>query len=476
MLARLPLALAAVAFAAAASAQSIVRADTPGSAHAIPAPAFDLSSIDKTADPCNDFYKFACGNFVKNHPIPADQSGVDEFYLLYNVNTEAINGIINKLAAASGSRTPNEQKIGDLYASCMDTAQIEKKDLAPIQPLLEEIDHTGKADLPGLAGKLQRIGVNAFFSYGEMQDYKDASKQIAVVDQGGLGLPERDYYLRTGEKDKEIREQYVAHITKILSFAGDTPQKALAEARAILDFETILAKASDDVTKRRDPEAVYHLEPMATFQKSIPYVNFNAFLDGIHSQKVTELNVANTGFFPVMRQAIIDTPLDTLHAYLRYQTLTAFGGRLPKRIDDENFDFYGRKLYGQPEQRPRWKRCSSSVDASLGEALGQVYVTQYFPAAAKAKTLEMVNDIEARHGQGHRHSSRGCRPKPRCAQKKSSNAIANKIGYPDKWRDYSSLTISRDRRARQRTSAPRPLKTIANSPRSASPSTRASGA
>ncbi len=449
MLCRLSLAavaaLTVLTGAAAAQSQtsSITGPETPGTTHALPAPAFDTASIDKTVDPCNDFYKFACGNFVKNHPIPTDQSGVDEFYLLYNVNTEAINGIITKLAAGTGTRTPNEQKIGDLYGSCMDTALIEKKNLAPIQPLLDEIDHAGKSDMPLLAGKLQRIGVNAFFSYGEMQDYRDATKQIAVVDQGGLGLPERDYYLRSGDKDKQLRDQYVAHITKMLSFAGDPPQKALAEAHAILDFETILAKASMDVTSRRDPEAVYHLEPIATFQKSIPYVNFNAFLDGIHSQKVAELNVANIGFFPAMRQAILDTNLDTLHAYLRYQTLTAFGGRLPKRIDDENFDFYGRKLNGQPEQRPRWKRCSSSVDASLGEALGQVYVTQYFPAAAKAKTLEMVGDIE--HAMDKDIDSltwMSSETKVRAKQKLI--AVANKIGYPDKWRDYSSLTITRD--------------------------------
>lgn len=386
--------LLCTATAACSHAQRIRTApDNPGGAHAIPSPAFDTASIDSTVDPCNDLYKFACGNFAKNHPIPADQPGVDEFYLLYNVNTEAINGIINKLAAQTGQRTANEQKIGDFYAACMDTAAIEKKDLTPIEPLFAEIDHAGKGDLPLVAGKLQRLGINAFFSYGEMQDFHDATKQIAYVDQGGLGLPERDYYLRTGDKDKQIRAKYIEHITRMLSFAGDPAPKALAEAKAILAFETLLAQASQDVTTRRDPEAVYHLEPIETFQKSIPYVNFNAFLDGIHSKKVAELNVANIGFFPAMRAAILSTDLDTLHAYLRYQTLTTYGGRLPKRIDDENFDFYGRTLNGQPQQRPRWKRCSASVDGALGEALGQVYVTQYFPAAAKAKTLEMVSTL-----------------------------------------------------------------------------------
>ena len=414
----------------------------PPVTHYLPAPAFDAASMDTKADPCSDFYKFACGNFATNHPIPADQPGTDQFYLLYNVNNQALNGIVTRLAAQTTGRSVNEQKIGDAYASCTDTSLIDKKGLAPIQPLLDEIDHTGKGDLPALAGKLQRIGVNAFFSYGEMQDFKDASKQIAVVDQGGLGLPEKDYYLRSGAKDQTIRNQYLEHVTKMLSLGGATPQKALLQAKAILAFETTLANASQGVTERRDPEKIYHLEPIATFQKSIPYVNFNAFLDGIHSAKVPELNVTNPSFFPAMRGAILSTDLDTLHAYLRYMLLTRFARNLPARFDDENFDFYGRKLNGQPQQRPRWKRCSQAVDSQLGEALGQVYVDRYFAGNAKAKTLEMVTDIE--HAMDRDIDTLDwMSPATRVRAKEKLHAVANKIGYPDKWRDYSKLTIDR---------------------------------
>jgi putative endopeptidase len=410
----------------------------------VPAPAFDLSSIDAKADPCTDFYKFACGNFAKNHPIPADQAETDEFYLLYNVNNQAVNGIVTKLAEGGASRTPNEQKVGDAYASCMDTTEIDKKGLAALKPMLDEIDRTSKFAMPALAGRLQRIGVNAFFGYGEMQDFKDASKQIAVVDQGGLGLPEKDYYLREGAKDKTLREQYVAHVAKMLSFGGETPQQAMVDAKAILAFETELAKASQDVTERRDPEKIYHLETMAEFQKSLGRASFTPFQDGIHSPHVQELNVTNPGFMPALIRLIMETDAGTLHAYLRYQFLTAEARHLavPARLDEENFDFYGRKLSGQPEQRPRWKRCSQSVDGALGEAVGQVYVAQYFAGNAKAKTLEMVGDIEnAMERDLDTLDWMSAETKVRAKEK--LHAVANKIGYPDKWRDYSTLTIVR---------------------------------
>jgi putative endopeptidase len=439
-------ALAAAFFALASSAQTAAlktAVDTPPATIYLPTPAFDTSSIDVNANPCNDFYKFACGNFAKNHPIPADQPGTDQFYLLYNVNNQALNGIVTKLAAGGPGRTANEQKIGDDYAACMDTATIEKKDIAPLQPLLDEIGAVDKMGLAALSGKLQRIGVNAFFGFGEMQDFKDSTRQIAYLDQGGLGLPEKDYYLRTGDKDKTLRDQYVAHVTKMLSFGGETPQQALHDAQAILAFETALATASKSVTDRRDPASIYHLMTTADFEKTIPRVNFSAFLDEIHSPHVTELNITTPGFMPALLQAIMATDISTLRAYLRYQLLTSEAHNLPKRFDDENFDFYGRKLNGQPEQRPRWKRCSQGVDSALGEALGQVYVDRYFAGNAKAKTLEMVNDIE--HAMDRDIDQLDwMSPATKVRAKEKLHAVANKIGYPDKWRDYTRLTISRD--------------------------------
>ncbi|WP_158823887.1 M13 family metallopeptidase [Granulicella sp. S156] len=437
------LALCPLSAAAQQAAPQTAKTDAPPQTHYVPSPAFDTSSIDPKADPCNDFYKFACGNFAANHPIPPDQSGVDQFYLLYNVNTQELNGILKKYTAADPSRTPNEQKIGDYYAACMNTDLIEQKGLAPIQPLLDAIDKVSKQGLTYFAGELQRYGVNVFFGFGEIQDFKDSSKQVAFIDQGGLGLPERDYYTRTGDKDKTLRDQYVEHITKVLTFAGETPQQAALDAKNILAFETILAEASMTNTERRDPEAIYHPQTVAAFESSVDNVPFGPFFTAIHSPHIDSLVNGNPDFFPKMADAVRNTDMQTLRAYMRFHLLDSVSSNLPKRFDEENFDFYGRKLEGQPEQRPRWKRCSSGVDNSLGEALGQVYVSQYFAGDSKAKTLEMVHDIESAM-EHDLDTLEWMSPETKVRAKEKLHAVADKIGYPEHWRDYSKLTVAPD--------------------------------
>jgi endothelin-converting enzyme/putative endopeptidase len=409
-----------------------------------PIPGFDPSSIDASVDPCTDFYKFSCGKFAANHPIPADQPAVDEFYALFNVNTQSLNGILAKAATGGKGRTPNEQKIGDYYKSCMDTDAIEAKGLAPLKPYLDEIDGlTDKNDLAALAGKLQRDGIDVFFGYGEQQDFKDASKQIAFVDQAGLGLPERDYYLRTGAKDETIRKQYVEHLAKMLTLAGSSPEQAQKDATGILAFETALAKASMPVTDRRDPEKIYHLQTTETFYQTFPEPSFTAFRQSMRSPEIKELNNANPAFISAMIAEVQDTDLDTLKAYMRYHLLTGSANRLPRRFDDENFNFYGRVMTGQPEQSARWKRCSNSVNGALGEALGQVYVEQYFAGDSKAKMLEMVHDIEnAMDRDLDQLDWMSAATKAKAKEK--LKGVANKIGYPDKWRDYTKLEVKAD--------------------------------
>ncbi|WP_260706424.1 M13 family metallopeptidase [Edaphobacter flagellatus] len=431
-------------------AQSPTRAVSAAAANDKPAevykpiPGFDATSIDISVDPCNDFYKFACGKFATNHPIPSDQPGVDQFYALYNVNTQALNGILTKAAAGGAGRTANEQKIGDYYKSCMDTDAIEAKGLAPLKPWLDEINAVESLnDMPHLVGKLQRNGVDVFFGYGEQQDFKDASKQIAYVDQAGLGLPERDYYLRTGEKDETIRKQYVEHVAKMLTLGGTPEDQAKKDADAIMAFETVLAKASMPVTDRRDPEKVYHLQTMSTFHQTIPSMAFSSFRKGVGSPEITEINNANPEFMTAMMKALHNTDVATLKAYMRYHLLTAAANRLPKRFDDENFDFYGRKLTGQPEQSARWKRCSNSVNGALGEALGEVYVAQYFAGDSKAKMLEMVHDIEGAMSRDIDQLDWMSAP-TKVQAKEKLHGVANKIGYPDKWRDYSKLEVKAD--------------------------------
>jgi putative endopeptidase len=413
----------------------------PPQTHYTPAPAFDTATIDAKVDPCTDFYKFACGNFATLHPIPSDQTEVDQFYQLFNVNTQELDGILQKYAANTPGRSANEQKIGDYYAACMNTDLIEKQDLTPVQPLLTEIDKVSKTGLSFLTGELQRIGVNVFFGYGEGQDFKDASKQVAQLDQGGLGLPERDYYTRTGAKDIEVRKQYVEYITNMLSFGGESPQEALRDANNILAFETKLAQASMTNTERRDPDAVYHPQTLAAFETSIKPVPFAPFLEAIHSPKIDNVVNANPKFFPALVSAVASTDITTLRAYMRFHFLHTFASDLPKRFDDENFHFYGTQLEGQPQQRPRWKRCSSSVDGALGEALGQVYVQQYFPADSKEKTLVMVHDIESAMDKDI-DTLDWMSPATKVRAQEKLHAVADKIGYPDHWRDYSKLIVS----------------------------------
>ncbi len=424
-------------------ASSAASASAAPVTHYVPAPAFDLSAIDKAADPCTDFYKYACGNFAASHPIPSDQPEVDQFYLLYNVNTQNLNGILTKFSDPANQKNPNEQKIGDYYAACMNTDLINQKGLSSVQPLFDQIDKASKHGIAYLAGELQRSGVDVFFGFGEMQDFKDSTKQIAAADQAGLGLPERDYYTRTGEKDVQLRQQYVDHVAKMLTLAGETPEQAATDAKNILAFETELAKASLTVTDQRNPQNIYHPTTLTDFEKnSLNGSPFAGFLEAIHSPQISSLNDASPNFFPAMVKAVSDADMQTLRAYMKYHTMTAFASDLPSNIDDENFNFNSRILNGQPQQRPRWKRCSTGVDRALGEALGQAYVAEYFAGDSKAKTLQMVHDIEAAMDKDL-DTLEWMSPETKTKAKAKLHAIADKIGYPDHWRDYSKLEISR---------------------------------
>jgi len=407
-------------------------------------PGLAKELMDTKADPCGDFFQYACGNFSKLYPIPSDRATFGNFDMMQEHTEHVLHAMLEKAAAGGAERTANEQKIGDYYASCMDADAINRNGLKPLQPQLDRIAALkDKSELTSLLGYFQLINVNAFLGFGEQQDFKDASKQIAAVDQGGLGLPERDYYFRTGDVAEKTRRDYVQHITNILKLMGEPESQAASDAHSIMQLETALAKVSMDVTSRRDPQNIYHLMPTTDLEKLAPGVNWNRFLVEAGAPPVSELNVANPEFLKGLNALLDATDLKTIQTYLRWQVIHWTDGLvLPKAFDDEMFDFYRHKLRGQPEQRARWKRCVEATDNALGEALGQVYAAQEFPPSSKEATVQMVHDIESAMDQDI-STLDWMSAETKARAKEKLHAIADKIGYPDKWRDYSKLTIAR---------------------------------
>jgi putative endopeptidase len=441
--------LATLVVISALSAASMAQTPAAGKAEAAKAPellpGLDKRLIDATADPCTDFFKYACGNFSKLYPIPNDRSAYGTGAMIVDHTEYVLHSMLEKAAAGGSGRSPNEQKIGDAYAACMDEGTINQKGLTPLQMEFDRITALkSKDELPELLARFQLIGVNAFINFSEQQDYKDARKQIAVVDQGGLGLPERDYYFRTGDAASKTRAQYVQHIVNLFKLTGELEKRAVSDAEAIMQLETALAKVSMDITSRRDPNKVYHLMPVSELASLAPGVAWDRFLVASGAPRVSELNVANPDFVKGLNSLLASTDLETIKTYLRWQLILSTPGYvLPKALDDERFDFYGHKLRGQPEQRARWKRCVQATDGGLGEALGQVYVAQEFSPANKQATLQMVEDIEAAMDQDI-DTLDWMSPATKVRAKEKLHAVADKIGYPDHWRDYSNLVIVRD--------------------------------
>ena len=429
-----------------AVAAPLLRAQSNTPAESKPAllPGLDKQLIDTAADPCTNFFKYACGNFPKLYPIPSDQSSYGSGTIVFNYTEYTLHSLLEKVAADNPSRTPNEQKIGDYYASCMDTSQIYTLGLKPLQPELDRIAAlTDKRQLTDLLAHFQLIGVNAFMSFGEQQDFKDARKQIAVVDQGGLGLPERDYYFRTDAAAEKTRQEYVQHITNMLKLMSESDGKAAADAKKIMALETSLAKVSMDVTSQRDPKNVYHLMPVSQLAGLTPEIDWTVFFERTGVPQITDLNVANPEFYKGLNSILASADLDTIKTYLRWQLIYGMPGYiLPEAMDKEKFNFYGRELSGQPEQRARWKRCVQATDGALGEALGEVYAKEYFPAANKEATVQMVHDIETAMDNDI-DTLTWMSPETKVKAKAKLHMVADKIGYPDHWRDYSALEIVR---------------------------------
>ena len=405
---------------------------------------FDVKAIDKTADPCKDFYQYACGTWVKNNPIPPDQSSWGRFEELAERNRETLHQILEEAAKPDPGRDATTRKIGDYYAACMDEKAIDAKGLAPLQPELDRIANlSDKSQLAAEIAHLHRIGIGALFDFSSGQDFKDSSLVVAQLDQSGLGLPDRDYYLKDDAKSVELRQKYVTHVQRMLELAGEKPDDAKAHAQTVMRLETEMAKGSLDLVSRRDPEKVYHPMKKAELAAASPALRWTEYFTGARAPAFDAIVVSWPDFFKAVDGLIQSAPLEDWKTYLKWHALHGEAPLLPTTFLKENFEFYGKALSGTQEMRPRWKRCVDFTDNQLGEALGQKYVEKTFGAEGKERTLKMVHALETAMGQDIEKLTWMTSATKKQALAKL-HAITNKIGYPDKWRDYSSVEIRRD--------------------------------
>jgi len=405
---------------------------------------FDAALVDSSVDPCENFYRYSCNGWFKRNSLPADQTSYGRFTELAELNRRHLRAILEDASAAGSARTANEQKIGDEYASCMDTAAINARGIKPLAPELARIDALKSSrELPALLAHLHSIGVDAFFDMGSSPDYANASMVISAYGAGGLGLPERDYYTRTDAKSVEQRKQYVEHITKIFALAGEPEAQAAEDAATVLAFETRLAKASLTETEERDPQNLNHPTDVASLEKSLTHFSLADYLAALHAPDTGKANNTQPKFLAEFDALVADTPVSTIRTYLRWHLLHAFAGTsLPESFDQENWNFYAHTLNGAEKPQERWKRCTLRIDREMGEALGQTYVAKYFPPADKQHALAMTEDIEKAMDKDI-DSLDWMSAVTKVKAKEKLHTVMNKVGYPDKWRDYSKLAIVR---------------------------------
>jgi len=405
--------------------------------------SFDLSAIDTTADPCVDFYQYACGNWLKGNPIPSDQTRWMRSFSLLQLRNQYL--LWKELdAAANSPQTPLQKQYGDFYASCMDTATIDKLGLRPITDAWHHIRKLKNVrQIPTLLAWLEDRGTpDGFFEFHVTQDEKDSSQQIAEADQGGISLPDRDYYLVDSPHFAEIRTTYVEHIEKMFTLAGDSPDEAAKEARSVMDIETALAKASMPRVDRRDPEKVYHIYAVDDFEKLTPAFDWKVYFGAVGIGHFATLNVATPDFFKGLDALLASEPVAAWKSYLRWHVLHGEAANLPSAFFDESFRFFGQTLAGQKAPQPRWKQCTAASDAALGEAVGQDWVKQNFPPAAKESMDKLVAALEKALADDMRDLPWMSDATKKAAEEKLA-MFRNKIGFPEKWRDYSSVKVRR---------------------------------
>jgi endothelin-converting enzyme/putative endopeptidase len=409
-------------------------------------PGLDVSAMDKSADPCVDFYQFACGGWIRNNPIPPDESRWSVYGKLAWENQRFLWGILDGLTKITSGRSLTQQKIGDYFAACMDEAAVEKSSGRPLKPYLDRIfGMKTKRDLPAvLAGlHLATGGSGFFFIFGSNQDFADSTSVIAFAGAGGLGLPDRDFYTKDDDKSKEIRARYMAHVGRMFELLGDSPDAAKREAATVMEIETALATASLTRTQRRDPYQLFHKMDAGGLKALTPEFDWDVYLQTAGLSRLNTFNVTEPEFFKELDRQWRSLGLADIKTYLRWHVAHATAPFLSSAFVNEDFDFFGRTLYGAPELRPRWKRCVTLVDAQLGEALGREFVSRAFSPGLKRKALHMTKQIE----QAMEDDLIGLEWMSAATRQKALeklHAIVNKIGYPDKWRDYGPVEVRRD--------------------------------
>ena len=407
-------------------------------------PSLDLTSMDTTVQPCQDFYRYSCGNWTKKNPIPADQASWDVYGKLAYDNERFLWGILDQAAKGGAGHSDSERKIGDFFQACMDEPAVEKTALRPIEPALKRLAAIrSMSDLAKAvtAGHADGTGSDTLFSISADQDLENSQNVIAFANRGALGLPDRDYYTKTDAKSVEIRKKYVDHLAQAFALLGDKPSAAVIQAKQVIAIETELAKSMLTRVELRDPHKLLHKMSRKQFQALAPSFAWDAFFPALGLSGVEILNVTEPAYYQALEKSLKAHKIDAWRAFLRWNLIHEIAPYLSAPFVKSNFEFYSKYLRGVPEEQPRWRRCVRWTDHYLGEALGQVFVAKTFTPETKARTVAMTQEIElAMQKDLLQLPWMGADTRKRALEKLHS--IVNKVGYPDKWRDYSALPIS----------------------------------